>query len=168
MEFGVVLLVGWVLMIGLGMFVSGEKGRGSGEGCLLALLFGPFGILIAALLPSKAAAATPLVDHRQADVRDRIAQQDKEARREAFRRFLARVEAVQFTTIARWGLRRTEKREAYLARGITPGPFAWLESISLSMIEWYKNASDIAQLAVWVACMAIPAAALAVILFRPR
>lgn len=55
-------MIGWMACIGLGCYVAGEKGREPGEGFVLALLFGPFGVLISALLPTKTAAIpTPAV-----------------------------------------------------------------------------------------------------------
>jgi len=52
---GVLLLVGisWLLFIGLGAYISIQKNRDAGEGVLLAALFGPLGIIVAALLPNK-------------------------------------------------------------------------------------------------------------------
>ena len=177
MELVVVLLVGWVLMIGLGMFVSAEKGRESGEGFILAFLFGPLGVLIAALLPSKVQhqVMTPQQRQQAAAHAQASYQQESDAQKEAARKYAARMAAVQLAEQAEFARRRAERdrrrieqRETYLARGITPGPFARLESIILSITEWYKGASDMAQMAVWALCMAVPAAIVAVILFRPR
>jgi hypothetical protein len=44
--------VGWLLLIGLGVYVAGEKGRATGEAVALAALFGPLGVLVVALLPT--------------------------------------------------------------------------------------------------------------------
>jgi hypothetical protein len=42
---------GWLCFVGLGSWVAMQKNRSEGEGALLALIFGPFGVLIEALLP---------------------------------------------------------------------------------------------------------------------
>lgn len=47
------------LMWLLGVYVAGEKGRSGWEGFILALLFGPFGVLIEALLPRREKAKPP-------------------------------------------------------------------------------------------------------------
>lgn len=67
--FGLLLgcLFGWPLSIFLAIYVAGEKNRSLFEGLLLALLFGPFGILIVALLPTK-----PKANPRQPWDDDRI------------------------------------------------------------------------------------------------
>lgn len=44
----------WVAMMGLGLYVAQEKGRSPLEALTLSVLFGPFGVLIAALLPTRA------------------------------------------------------------------------------------------------------------------
>ena len=43
-----------------GAYVSGEKGRSGMEGALLAIFFGPFGLIVAACLPDRT--ARPLLD----------------------------------------------------------------------------------------------------------
>lgn len=43
----------WILFVGLGAYISTQKNRQAIEGVLLALLFGPLGLIIAALLPTK-------------------------------------------------------------------------------------------------------------------
>jgi len=50
-----IFVVAWIAMPFLGLFVAIQKHRSGGEGLLLGLFFGPFGVLIEALLPS----ATP-------------------------------------------------------------------------------------------------------------
>jgi hypothetical protein len=42
----------WVALGLLGWYVSAQKGRPAAEGVLLGLLFGPLGVLVAALLPT--------------------------------------------------------------------------------------------------------------------
>lgn len=49
----------WILFVGLGAYISTQKNRQAIEGVLLALLFGPLGLIVAALLPTKAPAAPP-------------------------------------------------------------------------------------------------------------
>jgi hypothetical protein len=50
-----VYLIGWLVIAVsfacLGVYVASQCGRGSGEGFLLGLLFGPVGVIVAALLP---------------------------------------------------------------------------------------------------------------------
>jgi len=43
----------------LGGWVAGEKGRSRNEGALIGFLFGPLGVLILVLLPSKEARPSP-------------------------------------------------------------------------------------------------------------
>lgn len=47
-----IIAIGVFLLACIGGYVAIQKGRNRGEGFLLALLLGPFGILIEALLPS--------------------------------------------------------------------------------------------------------------------
>lgn len=47
------------LMWLLGIYVAGERGRSGWEGFILAFLFGPFGVLIEALLPRREKAKQP-------------------------------------------------------------------------------------------------------------
>lgn len=49
----------WAACAGVGAYVAGAKGREPAEGGVLGFLLGPFGILIAALLPTRQAAAAP-------------------------------------------------------------------------------------------------------------
>ena len=53
------LVTFWILMAGLGWYVSEQKRRPGGEGFALGLLFGPFGVLVAALLPTVPEAKAP-------------------------------------------------------------------------------------------------------------
>lgn len=57
----ILVAVGWVLFVGLGAYISSQKNRPAIEGVLLSLIFGPLGIIIAALLPTQSppAAARP-------------------------------------------------------------------------------------------------------------
>lgn len=58
MTIALVLLAGTFLCLSfawLGGYIAEQKGRSSTEGCLLGLLFGPFGALVALLLPTVAA-----------------------------------------------------------------------------------------------------------------
>ena len=50
--FLVMVAVVWIACMCLGVYVAIQKGRSTGEGATLALFFGPFGVLIAALLPT--------------------------------------------------------------------------------------------------------------------
>jgi hypothetical protein len=47
-----ILAILWVASLVLGAYVAKEKGRTQAEAITLALIFGPFGVLIAALLPT--------------------------------------------------------------------------------------------------------------------
>jgi uncharacterized membrane protein YsdA (DUF1294 family) len=55
-------LIGWlviaVLFACLGVYVASQCGRSSGEGFLLGLLFGPVGVIVAALLPRDVSKST--------------------------------------------------------------------------------------------------------------
>lgn len=55
MELLIAFGVGWLLMGVFGGWVASQKNRSGGEGFALGLLFGPFGVLIEALLPTAAA-----------------------------------------------------------------------------------------------------------------
>jgi hypothetical protein len=169
MEILVILLVVWGVLGFIGAYVADQKGRSGGEGFLLSILLGPIGILIEAVLPtiqkpqSRPSAPAPSQADTDEAVR-RFAEKMrllKEADREAFLdRVRARKEAAR--------QRRDARDAAYVARGITPGPLAGIESISLYMANWYKGSSDLMQMFVWAVCLSIPAATLAVFLFRPR
>lgn len=50
--FWVCVVLGWIATWMLGMHVAHEKGRSEGEATVLSLVFGPFGVLILALLPT--------------------------------------------------------------------------------------------------------------------
>ena len=54
------LLVG-AMFAALGAWISAQKGRSPVEGVILGFAFGPFGALIAALMPTQTRSATPLV-----------------------------------------------------------------------------------------------------------
>lgn len=58
-DIGFLWMLVWGAFVVLGCYVSVQKGREFGEGFMLSLLFGPFGVLIAALLPTKLAANYP-------------------------------------------------------------------------------------------------------------
>lgn len=45
-------LVGWIVFAGFGAWIAAQKNREQGEGMALGCLFGPFGVLIEALLPT--------------------------------------------------------------------------------------------------------------------
>ena len=45
-------IIVWLLCAVIGAVISGNKGRGAGGGFFLGLLFGPLGILLAAVLPA--------------------------------------------------------------------------------------------------------------------
>lgn len=51
----IVLLIFWLIMSVFGVWVAGQKNRKPSEGFLLGFLFGPFGVLIEALLPQGSA-----------------------------------------------------------------------------------------------------------------
>ena len=44
-----------------GFYISAEKGRGSLEGFMLGLIFGPFGLLLAVLMPEPLRRVEPIV-----------------------------------------------------------------------------------------------------------
>jgi hypothetical protein len=45
-------LIWYATVVWLGLYVAGEKGRSGWEGVGLALVFGPLGVLVVALLPT--------------------------------------------------------------------------------------------------------------------
>ena len=51
------LLIVAVIFACFGGYVANQKGRDVGEGIMLGLLFGPLGVVVVALLPSKAKSA---------------------------------------------------------------------------------------------------------------
>ncbi len=61
MDYLVILIPIWIVMGAFGIFVAMAKNRSPMEGFMLGILFGPFGVLIAALMPNvdkQAAAGT--------------------------------------------------------------------------------------------------------------
>ena len=55
MELLIILLIVWAAFGALGYYIATQKGRPQAEGLLLGFLFGPLGVLLVALLPSKSA-----------------------------------------------------------------------------------------------------------------
>lgn len=53
------LIVGWLLLAALAMYVAVQRRRPVFEGFVLGLVFGPLGVLVAALLPMPPAPARP-------------------------------------------------------------------------------------------------------------
>jgi hypothetical protein len=68
----IVIVLGLILWGPLGSWVAAQKGRGGMEGFLLGAVFGPFGVLVEALLPTdgraleEGAAAAELARRRDA------------------------------------------------------------------------------------------------------
>jgi hypothetical protein len=137
-----VIIVDAAIMCGLGAWVASVKGRDSGEGLLLGLLFGPFGVLIEALLPNIAPptaeqlaaqrAAEPAQvkrarEHRAAEQarwhaeRKSQEEQQKAEAEKAAALAQARREALK----AERQLKQDAFNERCRERGIKPGPFAW-------------------------------------------
>lgn len=54
-----ILIVGWFLLAILAMYVAVQRRRPVFEGFVLGLVFGPLGVLVAALLPMPPAPARP-------------------------------------------------------------------------------------------------------------
>jgi hypothetical protein len=52
MEFLIILIPIWIVMGAFGAWVAMAKNRSPIEGLVLGLLFGPFGVLITALMPN--------------------------------------------------------------------------------------------------------------------
>lgn len=160
MEILVIGVIFWGCMIGLGGYVSSEKGRDSTEGVMLALLFGPFGVLIAALLPSK-----PKATPTQAEV-------DSGARA-AVEKISARIEAeaqADREAVKRWreekARREADSLEFLTSKGIKPGPFAMFELASVMILDWFRGLSDLGQLGVICLGVASAVGAVAVVAFR--
>ena len=76
---GTVALLVYFAELGLALYVAYEKGRRPDEAFWLATLFGPFGILILALLPTK---TTPEWKEEAAGVREALARVRAKANRE--------------------------------------------------------------------------------------
>jgi hypothetical protein len=75
------LILTWLFLCGpLGGWVAGQKGRSGAEGFALGFVFGPFGVLVEALLPSISAEEL----RYRAEMKARIRASDQ-ARREAER-----------------------------------------------------------------------------------
>jgi RsiW-degrading membrane proteinase PrsW (M82 family) len=49
----IALVVVWIALWGLGFYVADQKGRSPKEGLALAFLFGPLGVIVLALLPTR-------------------------------------------------------------------------------------------------------------------
>jgi hypothetical protein len=134
----VVLAIVWCITGGLGAWVATQKYRDVGEGFILGLLFGPLGVIVEALLPTKPAAApAPAIDpeteaQRIASVaaikRER---EEAERQREKYARILEREAAVARMEAENRQRDRKERLEArvkwYRARGVEPGVFAWFK-----------------------------------------
>ena len=72
MDFLVILIPIWIVMGAFGAWVAMAKNRSPIEGLMLGLLFGPFGVLITALLPNESdqgttPASTGRIDHFTGD-----------------------------------------------------------------------------------------------------
>lgn len=66
MGFLIATCVVLLLTAGLGAWVATQRHRGAGEGLVLGLLFGPFGVLVEALLPAGTPAkAGAFVPHKK-------------------------------------------------------------------------------------------------------
>lgn len=139
----IAVIVGAVVFGGLGSWVSYQKGRGEGEGLALGCLFGPFGVLIEALLPTGTPPAVPSVKdklrmEREVQESHRLAEESRRQRR-ADR--LARADAVRASAAEHWReaqewwrSRRSQDRDWFKARGVEPGPMAWFKVLP----DWFQ------------------------------
>ena len=135
MEAGLVILVFWAAMAGLGMYISNAKGREVGEGLLLGLCFGPLGVLIAALLPTVQRVQVSdeerqrVAAEESARVADFVKRQAEGNKRFSDQLELERKRA-EFDRQTKEHEKR-ERREArddyYRSRGVEPGLFAWFK-----------------------------------------
>ena len=115
------VVVSAIASMALGAWVSIQKNRAPEEGMVLGLLFGPFGVLIAALVPTR---PEPTPEEKAAAIAAEQARLVARARAEsaAFARRMKEQEA---------NYEKAEKAAAaqraayYKSRGIEPGPLAW-------------------------------------------
>jgi hypothetical protein len=160
------LIVGYLVVAAvfgfLGLWIAAQKNRSEGEGFLLGALFGPFGALIEACLPSLARAApvAPAVDPGAAS--------RQQSAREADREYWAEQRRIQAEYLKARDERRAERRvlreerqaerdKAYRARGVEPGPFAWFHALP-----------DLTQALILGATLAVPAVIALCVFLVPR
>jgi hypothetical protein len=67
--------LGWLLLCGVGAYVSNAKHRPGAEGFILTLILGPLGVLIAALMPTE---EPPKPERRYIADRKRRAEEEEE------------------------------------------------------------------------------------------
>lgn len=114
------VLVLWAILAALGRYIAEEKGRNPREGALLAILFGPFGILLEALLPTDESA----VEEKRRTSKAQL-EQDRLDFQESRERFRRKQEAA--ARRAEWEKKkaRNEYEELLEAKDLKPGPLAW-------------------------------------------
>jgi hypothetical protein len=154
-------LLGWIVIALFGGWVASQKGRAGGEGFLLALLFGPFGVLIEALLPTIAprlphAPAPPAPPSAAAIAAQHLLVDQMRADEEARAAWKLQKGAIRLATQQRIAgeklARKLDRDAAYRARGVEPGPFAW-----------YQVLPELGQAAVMGLALAVPVVAVVVI-----
>lgn len=134
MEFLIVLAVGCCLFGCFGAWVACQKNRGFDEGLALGLLFGPFGVLIEALLPSlPTPASQPSLDKQaSAAAADAYAakarrEADDIAMQQARAAWLDKQALAAADAAANAKARREAQHAALREKGIEPGPMAWFK-----------------------------------------
>lgn len=131
----------WLFMMILGAFIAKEKNRAAEEGFMLALLFGPFGVLVEALLPTiQPPVVTPpapmIADEMEAS--EELAEQRRKAAKRA--QDLWREQArIDREAAERRAEERAERvREFWVAVG------AWFRRQFVEW-EWYKGLPEVMQ-----------------------
>jgi len=149
--FAIGLMIVWLVFACLGAWVASQKRREPVEGFFLGLLFGPFGCLIEAVLPTltkkeaeaKGAALTP--QDSQAEERQKLIIKKWKERREAEEKAeqvaaearIAKVRAkLEQANVEREAARKV-RRERLIAQGIDPD--------RNPLVLWFIQLSDLSQ-----------------------
>jgi hypothetical protein len=77
MEFLPIIVPIWIAMGVLGAWVAMQKNRSPVEGLMLGILFGPFGVLIIALLPNTPSQGTQAADRTDRSSQTRVRSLDE-------------------------------------------------------------------------------------------
>jgi hypothetical protein len=119
----------WLVFVVFGGWVAAQKGRSVWEGAILAGLFGPFGVLIEALLPVPAPGPsppppTPEQDAAQAEA----AEWRRRAQAQAYQDLVAQRERERLAWVERGRALRAWLRSAFSGRWIGALP-DWVQPI---------------------------------------
>jgi hypothetical protein len=130
----IVIWIVFALIFGtLGGWIASQKGREVGEGVLLGSLFGPLGVIIEACLPQATAEAKEEAQ-AQRSMAQSYARSAEVADQDRDREFWRKRQIEEAESLARRqadrAARKLERDEAYRARGVEPGRFAWYRALS--------------------------------------